>query len=197
MRLPAGRPRKFDPDAALTVAMHQFWRLGYEAVTIADLASRMGINPPSLYAAFGNKAMLFERVLGRYVEGPASYLVRALQQPTARLVASNALSGAIEMASDPSNARGCLLVHGALAGGAGNARAREMLAHTRDRAQAAVRKRLEAARDSGDLPPSACPDELAAYLMTVIWGLSVQAAGGASVESLHRTADVAMRSWPA
>jgi AcrR family transcriptional regulator len=42
---------------------------GYDATSVSDLTEAMGINPPSLYAAFGNKESLFVRVLEGYGEG--------------------------------------------------------------------------------------------------------------------------------
>ena len=79
-----GRPREFDDEAALDRAMRVFWEKGYQAASLTDLTRVMRINRPSLYAAFGNKEALFRRVLGRYLEGPAASLRRALAQPTAR-----------------------------------------------------------------------------------------------------------------
>jgi hypothetical protein len=61
-----GRPRSFDRDEALEHAMQVFWRQGYESTTIADLTKAMGINPPSLYAAFGDKEKLFLAAVERY-----------------------------------------------------------------------------------------------------------------------------------
>src|SRR5688500_20409695 len=65
-RKPRGRPRSFDREAALDAAMEVFWRKGYEASSISDLTDAMGINPPSLYAAFGDKERLFMAAIERY-----------------------------------------------------------------------------------------------------------------------------------
>src|SRR3954465_7832302 len=111
----AGRPRAFDERKALDAALKVFWRQGYEGTSLPDLTKAMGINRPSLYAAFGNKESLFRKVVQRYVNGPASYVAVALQEPTARAVAQKLLKGAAENLTDPSHPRGCLAVQGALA----------------------------------------------------------------------------------
>ena len=50
-----GRPRVFDMDEALEKALKIFWERGYEGTSIAELTETLGVNKPSLYAAFGNK----------------------------------------------------------------------------------------------------------------------------------------------
>src|SRR5712691_8727030 len=73
-----GRPRAFDPDAALDRAMHVFWAKGYEGASLSDLTRAMRINRPSLYAAFGNKEQLFRKVLDRYMDGPVENFSKEL-----------------------------------------------------------------------------------------------------------------------
>ena len=70
--MPIGRPRAFDVDEALDRALEVFWRKGYEGASLPDLTEAMGINRPSLYAAFGNKEALFRKAIDRYAEGPAA-----------------------------------------------------------------------------------------------------------------------------
>src|ERR1041384_1958854 len=83
---PLGRPRDFDMEKALDAALHVFWKKGYEGASLTDLTEAMGINRPSLYAAFGNKEDLFRRALARYSSGPASFFARGLEASTSREV---------------------------------------------------------------------------------------------------------------
>ena len=86
-----GRPREFDVDKALDLALQVFWSKGYEGASMADLTLAMGITRPSLYAAFGNKEELFRKALDRYVDGPGGYVQVALAKPTIRAVVEHLL----------------------------------------------------------------------------------------------------------
>src|ERR1700739_3770814 len=90
-----GRPRAFDADTALERALEGFWRTGSEGTANSDLTKAMRINRPSIYAAFGNKEELFHKVLDRYAEGPASYVQRALAEPTAKRAVEGLLLAAV------------------------------------------------------------------------------------------------------
>ena len=66
MTVPAkkrGRPRAFDPDVVLGRATELFLRQGYAGASLEDLTRAMGLNKPSLYAAFGDKRELFMRAV--------------------------------------------------------------------------------------------------------------------------------------
>lgn len=189
-----GRPRAFNPDTALDRAMHVFWAKGYEGASLSNLTRAMRINRPSLYAAFGNKEQLFRKVLDRYMSGPLAWFGKALALSKARDVVEQMLLGPGRMAGEPGVPLGCLLTQGALA--SGNASARKELTARRTAAEIALRRRLQRARREGDLPKSADPAELAHYVMTVIRGMAVQSAGGATRNQLHRVAQIALRAWP-
>lgn len=107
-----GRPRGFDADEALEQAMRVFWEQGYEGAGLTDLTNAMGITRTSMYAAFGNKEALFRKALERYTEGPASYGARALEEPTARQVATAFLNGSVRATTRPDCPAGCLGVQG-------------------------------------------------------------------------------------
>ena len=191
-----GRPRSFDIEGALDAALQVFWRRGYEGASLTDLTEAMGINRPSLYAAFGDKEGLFRQVLDRYLQGPAAYVSQAMHEGTARAVAEKLLFGAAKMLGDPRNPRGCLAVQGALTCRETAAPIQQELMQRRARYELALRRRLQRAKLEGDLSSAANPAELAAFLLTVVHGMSVQAAGGAGRAQLRRIAQVALRAWP-
>lgn len=189
-----GRPRAFDLDAALDRAMRVFWAKGYEGASLSNLTRAMRINRPSLYAAFGNKEQLFRKVLDRYMDGPVAFFGKALAAPKARDMVEQIFLGTVSMAEDPRIPAGCLLVQGALA--SGSTSAQKEVSARRTAAEVALRRRLQRAKREGDLPKNADPAELAHYVMTVVRGMAVQSAGGASRDQLHRVAQIALRAWP-
>jgi AcrR family transcriptional regulator len=188
-----GRPRSFDKDRALDVALRVFWEKGYEGASLSDLTQAMGINRPSLYAAFGDKEALFRQVLERYEQGPVAYMKLALDEPTARGTVERLLQGTVAALTRPHSPHGCLYVQGALACGEQGGVMRKELAGRRAAAELALRKRLKKAMDEGDLPASVDPVDLARFYMAVMHGMSVQAAGGASRAAGRRGRDSAKR----
>ena len=191
-----GRPRKFDVDEALDRAVLVFWQLGYERTTLTDLCEAMNINRPSLYAAFGTKEQLFQRALDRYGNGPHAYEAKVLALPTARDVAEGLLRGAAERQTGVDTPHGCLAVLGATTHPNTESPVARALIDARAAGEDAVRERFVRAQEDGDLPADADPAELAAYIRTVIYGMTVKAAGGATREELERVVQLAMRGWP-
>lgn len=108
-----GRPRNFDPDQAVAIAQRLFHAQGYDAVSVAHVTEALGINPPSFYAAFDNKAGLYARVLDRYARTGAIPLQDLLRsdRPVADCLAAVLEDAARRYAGDPETA-GCLVLEG-------------------------------------------------------------------------------------
>lgn len=187
-----GRPREFDTDDALERAVEVFWEKGYEGASLAELTRAMGITKTSMYAAFGNKEQLFRKAVARYTAGPASYGLRALEEPTARKVAEALLHGAVRATTQAGAPSGCLGVQGALTTGDVGARARDLLIDWRNEAGGRLEERYRRAQLEGDLSGSQDPRSLAMFVMTVAYGIAVQAASGRSRDQLHEVADIAL-----
>ena len=194
--MPSGRVRQFDADEALDRALEVFWARGYEGATLPELTRAMGINRPSLYAAFGNKEQLFHKALGRYQTGPLSFVNEALKKPSARAVVEAIFSGFVRIHRDRSGSRGCMIVSGALACGEAAEPVRRELARLRQATVAALRERFDRAVRESDLPGGTECASLARYIATVLNGLAVQAASGATEKELRQVAAMAMRAWP-
>src|ERR1700719_176425 len=193
---PMGRPRSFDIDRALDRALQVFWRKGYEGATLSDLTKAVGVNRPSLYAAFGDKEALVRKALDRYLNGPAAYTQEALKEPTARAVVERLLRGAAELNTAPRNPGGCLTVQGALACGEAADSIRQELVACRAAGEVALRRRFEHAKSEGDLPATVNSADLARYVATIVYGMAVQAAGGATRDKLQNVVEMALQTLP-
>jgi AcrR family transcriptional regulator len=194
---PIGRPREFDADEALDKALMAFWRGGFEGTSLSDLTEAMGINRPSLYAAFGNKETLYRLALDRYAEiGPGAVQRAALAEPTARRVIETLLRTAASSLTDPKHPAGCMVVQGALSCGEASKTIRHELCARRSGGEKELRQRFERALSDGDLSTDAEPAALARYVSTLLQGMAVQASGGATYQDLLEIAEVAIASWP-
>ena len=191
-----GRPREFDAGKALDQALALFWEKGYEGTSLADLIQAMGINKPSLYAAFGGKEDLFFKALARYQERLGAYAAPNLAMPSVRDGIAAFLRALAEFQSSPETPPGCLLVQGALAGSEDSKRVAKVLCEVRESGVQMMRASLERALQQGELPPDTDIDALARYFGTVSQGISVQAASRVPTDALHRTIAIAMGAWP-
>ncbi|WP_327100150.1 TetR/AcrR family transcriptional regulator [Nocardia vinacea] len=193
-----GRPRAFDREVALRRAMEVFWEHGYEGSSMSDLTAAMGINSPSLYAAFGGKEELFRAAVGLYGEAEGGYTVRALrEEPTARASIEAMLRDNATAYTHEDKPHGCMVV---LAGSTYTTRSetiRDFLVEKRRETTADIRERLDRGVAEGDLPPDTNTAALASFYTTVLYGLSIRARDGASHTELTQSIDCAMAAWPA
>ncbi|MBR0951401.1 TetR/AcrR family transcriptional regulator [Bradyrhizobium canariense] len=189
-----GRPREFDAETALDQAMEVFWRHGYEGATIAQLTEAMGINPPSLYACFGNKEGLLKAALDRYSKLRGVWMDEVVAAPTAREVAERMLLGIADKQTDPANPPGCLLVQGGIACGTGSENVPFELAARRAENEDQLRDRFIRAKAEGDLKPTSDPAALARYVSAVSVGMGVMASSGSDREALRQVASVAVQA---
>lgn len=184
MAKPRGRPRKFDPEQAVSVAQGLFHARGYDEVSVADVTNAVGIKTPSFYAAFGSKVGLYERVIQRYADHGAVPLKELLSadRPVADSLAAVLEEAARRYGADP-QATGCIVLEGC----GSNDREARMSARAAHAVAESVIFDYIAARH----PEQA--RELTEYISTVMIGLSAKARQGQSPGPLLSTARMASR----
>ncbi|MFI6173634.1 TetR/AcrR family transcriptional regulator [Nocardia sp. NPDC051052] len=193
-----GRPRAFDRTDALRRAMEVFWEHGYEGSSMSDLTAAMGINSPSLYAAFGGKEALFRAAVSLYGQTDGGHTARALrEEPTARaaidaMLRDNAIAYTVE-----DKPHGCMVVLAGATYTTRSASIRDFLVERRRETTEDIRRRLDRGVTEGDLPATTNTPGLAHFYTTVLYGLSIQARDGASLADLTQSIDCAMAAWPA
>jgi TetR/AcrR family transcriptional regulator, copper-responsive repressor len=194
---PRGRPREFDVDEALERAMLLFWGRGYEATSISDLTRAMGITPPALYSAFGDKKRLFLQAVGRYEQGTGCFAQKALtEEPTAERAIRSLLLGAVNAFADPKNPRGCLVVLGATNCSAESTDIFEALAERRRAAESFVRTRIAVGQKAGELSYDTDVEALTGIVTATLYGLAIKARDGATRARLRTIVEQLMAIWP-
>ena len=180
----AGRPRSFDRDTALAAAIELFWRAGYEKTSIAMLTQAMGVTPPSLYAAFGDKDRLFDEASTRYFERTCEAVDAAAAEPTARQAIARMLADTARAHTDTDTPLGCLML------------TEPRLSSQREVLHQRIAGRIARGVAEGDLPADVQPDELAAFLVAVMRGMSGCARDGGTADEVRAIADTALAAVP-
>jgi AcrR family transcriptional regulator len=187
-----GRPISFNEDAAPEAAMLLFWERGFEGTSMADLTEAMGLNPSSIYAAFGDKHALFAHAVRRYLGSRAQYAVKALEEPTLDRVVRALFDNTVAFLTTPGHPPTCMTLAGAMGCSVEAAPARDLMTEVRKQNEAAIKERLLVARKAGELSKDINVDDYTRYLSLLLAGLSIQAANGSSKAELKRTAQMAL-----
>jgi AcrR family transcriptional regulator len=188
-----GRPIGFDKDAALEAAMLLFWQRGYEGTSMADLTQAMGLNPSSIYAAFGDKHALFQLAVKRYMEMRAQYAGKALEEPSLEKVVRALFDNTVAFLTTPGHPPTCMTLAGSVGCSLDASPARDIMTEIRKQNEVAMRERFLQARKSGELSKDVNVDDYTRYLSSILAGLSIQAANGSTKAELKRTANMALR----
>jgi AcrR family transcriptional regulator len=189
----SGRPISFDRDAALEAAMLLFWERGFEGTSMADLTLAMGLNPSSIYAAFGGKHALFQLAVKRYLDSRAQYAVKALQEPTLEGVIRALFDNTVAFLTAPGHPPTCMTLAGAMGCSVDAAPARDLMTEIRKQNEVAIKERLQRARKSGEFAKDLNLGDFTRYLSLMLAGLSIQSANGATKAELKRAAQMALR----
>ena len=169
-----GRTLAFDRDEVLTQVMELFWRQGYRATSISDLARQTRLKPGSLYHSFESKHALLLEALERYGRQRVSWIQGLLGRhlPLEGLIRS-LLDGMIDKICDDPDAKGCLLLNTKLELGAGDALVAERIELIYGRIEAEIESALQRGKKLGELKSDCDTAQLAKFVLMSTWGLRV------------------------
>jgi TetR/AcrR family transcriptional repressor of nem operon len=184
--MPPGRPRTFDPDAAIEDALGLFWRGGVRGTSTRALEARLGVRQASLYAAFGSKAGLAGLAMDRYVARIDAALLAPLREAPDGLAAVRRFIEDLERWLTADGMRGCMLGRTMSEGPAEPAVA-ERIAGYRRRLTGAIRAALARAAEAGEID-GATVTARADLLRAAVLGLNLAVVAGASREELRSMA---------
>jgi AcrR family transcriptional regulator len=181
-RMKTGRPISFDKDAALEAAMLLFWERGFEGTSMAELTRAMGLNPSSIYAAFGDKHALFSLAVKRYLGNEAQYATKALAEPTLEKVVRALFNNTVAFLSTPGHPPTCMTLAGAMGCSLDAAPARDLTTAVRKQNEVDMKERFLRAQKSGELSKDINVEDYTRSLST----------NGSTKAELRRTAQMAL-----
>lgn len=199
VRRPRGRPRAFDDAEALAAALGVFLRHGYEGTSVNELALAMKINKPSLYAAFGDKAHIYDRVVSQYAEQAKRSMIAALGSGETLGQAVRAfLSAAIDIYAPPrGQPLGCLIATTAATAAGADSGVRRTLLTFLDEVDSTLTMILQRRFGTELADAGIAPRTLARLIAATAHSLAIRARAGASRRSLLEIADDTVSLLPA
>lgn len=192
-----GRPRGFDRDQALRIALNAFWKHGYEQTTMAILASEMGIASASIYCAYGSKAQLFLEALLYYQKTYWDPLYEEYRRaPDIYEATAHFFREAANILLAPKAPCGCLIVMGFLNIPENEPELHKAIADRREHTRRMFREKLKEAVNKGQIPAACDIPGTAGALHNFFEGLSIQARGDLCLSELLAIADKGVKLLP-
>ena len=190
-----GRPRAYDPQAALLRVRDSFWRAGYAGTSLDEIAAATGMNRPSLYAAFGDKHALYLEALAHYWELSVADMREALGQDLALDEAlMRVYDGALSIYfSGDGRPRGCFVIGTAVTEALEDAEIRQSLVAGFQTFDADFEARFRTAREKGELKADADPAALALLASATMHTIAIRARAGAPRAELAELARKAVK----
>jgi AcrR family transcriptional regulator len=190
-----GRPRAFEPDAALDQATRVFWAKGYAATSLDDLTTALSINRPSLYATFGNKEALFGLCLDAYARNFAPRALAAMNAPASISKKIEAFFAThLHCIANDTDPAGCFLNASLADEMTLPALAKAKLHAHLAAGEEAIKAVFAKAQEDRELAPDANISVLASLMITLMHGLAVQARSELTKTALELRARIATKA---
>lgn len=168
-----GPEKKFDPDIALARAMEVFWERGYEAASLSELQTRMGIGRKSLYDTFGNKRALFLKALAYYSQTVVGSLRDRLEASGSPLANLQAVLEQMQCTHALPGSKGCMLGTNIADFNTDDEEVAALLRGYLAQVEFIYAKTIERAQSAGELERAIAPQDLARMLLCLTQGMAL------------------------
>jgi AcrR family transcriptional regulator len=191
---PRGRPRAYDPQTALARAAETFWKAGYAATSLDDLAAATGMNRPSLYAAFGDKRELYLKTLEHYRDAYRGLARQTLaDDPPLRVFLKRFYDAALDLyLAGEDGPRGCYSIGTAATVAMVDADVRAFLAESMRSTDAFLKSRIDRAIERREIPRGADPVALAYLATATMHTIAIRSRAGVPRKELDALVDAAI-----
>ncbi|SCB43740.1 transcriptional regulator, TetR family [Rhizobium lusitanum] len=169
------RPREFDENKVLQLAVEQFWERGYEATSIRDLAQAMGLTTASIYNAFGDKRAVYRRALDFYVEQSFGDRVGRFEKRLPRDAIQAFFHEIIDRSLSDTKRKGCMLVNSALEVAPHDEEFQRVVSGVLSQVEAFFRRCIEAGQNDGSIDRRQSATDMAGTLLGTLLGIRVLA----------------------
>lgn len=169
------RPREFDEEAVLDAAVQCFWNHGYEATSVRDLIEKTGITGASLYNAFGDKRVLYEKALDHYVESSISERIRRCEDLAPYEGITEFFREILNRSLADRQRKGCMVGNAALELAPHDPGFRKIVAAVLVRIEGSFLQCVKAGQADGTITRSQSAEDLAHHLLGVLMGVRVLA----------------------
>jgi len=185
-----GPNKQFDKDQVLMKAMNVFWEKGYEATSMQDLVSSMGINRASMYQTYGNKYALFVSTIDCYVKMTFGMIDSALSQSGSPLDNLSKLFKLMIEHSLTGKQQGCLINNTAVEIAPHDPEISKTLRQFWKKMDKIIEHQLQNAVNNNELKSDADPKQLAFLLNSNLQGLMVLSKTNPSKNKLFENLDM-------
>lgn len=158
-----GRPRTFDRERVVEVAMDSYWREGLDAISLNEICRRAAVSKPGLYREFGGEDGLMDAALEHYA---STVLVANFAAVDPEATFQQVLSALVAAFTDPERAGpvGCLLARMQHAGDHLGPKTAARVEALRNHARAAFAELIEKAKQRGEVTVNVSTEVAAAML---------------------------------
>ncbi len=178
---------------ALNAAMSAFWEHGYEATSMDDLLTVMGLTKGSLYKAFGDKHNLFLLSLQDYLDRLFEKMKQSAESSSDPVVSLSALMGGVDnLCCKQETSKGCFAVNTVVELSHRDEEASAILKRHLVRVEKLLSKLISSGQQSGDFRSDISAEHLAEALFVYIFGMLAQSRGIANQSRTKRLSSFAL-----